>query len=107
VAGAARAQVLGLAGPEAGLVAALGTGLAAVVTAVTVAAVRRGRAGAAPVVRVTVPWTPLAAIALACLVAAVLGSVLTAAAARRDPGQTLTAAAGGQPGRRPGRTGAG
>jgi hypothetical protein len=91
VAGATRAQVPRLAGPEAGLVAALGTGLAAVVTAVTVAAVRHGPAGMAPVARVTVPWAPLAAIALVCLVVAVLGSVLTAAAALRDPGQTLAA----------------
>jgi hypothetical protein len=97
VARATRAQALRLAGPEAVLAAALGTGLAAVLTAVTVAAVRRGLAGVAPVARVTVPWTPLAAIALACLVVAVLGSVLTAAAAQRDPGQTLAAAAGGQP----------
>jgi putative ABC transport system permease protein len=95
LAGATRARVLRLAGPEAGLVAALGTGLAAVVTAVTVAAVRSGLGGVAPVARVTVPWTPLAAIALVCLVAAVLGSVLTAAAALRDPGQSLAAAAAG------------
>ena len=37
----------------------------------------------------TVPWTPLAAIGLVCLVGAVLGSVLTTAAALRDPGQPL------------------
>jgi hypothetical protein len=40
-----------------------------------------------------VPWTPLAVIGLVCLVVAVLGSVLTAAAALRDPGRTLAAAA--------------
>ena len=85
---------LRLAGTEAALVAALGTGLAAVVTAVTVAAVRRGLVGVAPASGATVPWTPLAAIGLVCLVVAVLGSVLTAAAALRDPGQTLAAAAG-------------
>jgi hypothetical protein len=94
LAGATRTQVLRLAGTEAALVAALGTGLAAVVTAVTVAAVRRGLAGVAPASGATVPWTPLAAIGLVCLVVAVLGSVLTAAAALRDPGQTLAAAAG-------------
>jgi hypothetical protein len=90
LAGATRAQVLRLVGTEAGLAAALGAGLAAVVTAVTVAAVRRGVAGVAPSAG-AVPWVPLAAIGLVCLVVAVLGSVLTAAAALRDPGQTLTA----------------
>jgi hypothetical protein len=75
--------------------AALGTGLAAVVTAVTLAAVRRGLVGVAPAVRMVVPWTPLAALALVCLVVAVLGSVLTAAAAPRFPGKTLAAAAAG------------
>jgi hypothetical protein len=66
-----------------------------VVTAVTVGAVRRGLAGVAPAVRVTVPRSPLAAIALMCLVAAVLGSVLTASspAAQRGPGTALGAAA--------------
>jgi hypothetical protein len=92
-AGATRAQVLRLAGTEAALVAALGTGLAAVVTAVTVAAVRRGLAGVAPPSGAAVPWTPVAAIGLVCLVVAVLGTVLTAAAALRNPGRTLAAAA--------------
>jgi len=94
LAGATRAQVLRLAGTEAALVAALGTGLAAVVTAVTVAAVRRRPAGVAAPSGAAVPWVPLAAIGLVCLVVAVLGSVLAAAAALRDPGQTLAAAAG-------------
>ena len=89
LAGATRAQVLRLAGPKAALVAALGTGLAAVVTAVTVAAVRGGLSGVARPSGAAVPWAPLAAIGLVCLVVAVLGSVLTAAAALRDPGQTL------------------
>jgi hypothetical protein len=92
LAGATRAQVLRLACAEAALVAALGTGLAAVVTAVTVAAVRRGPVGVAPPSGAAVPWVPLAAIGLVCLVVAVLGSVLAAAAAQRDPGQTLIAA---------------
>ena len=83
--------MLRLAGTKAALVAALGTGLAAVVTAVTVAAVRRGPA-VAPPSGAAVPWVPLAAIGLVCLVVAVLGSVLAAAAALRDPGQTLAAA---------------
>jgi putative ABC transport system permease protein len=95
LAGATRGQVLRLAGTEAALVAALGTGLGAVVTAVTVAAVRRGLAGVAPVARVAIPWPPLLAIALACLVAAMLGSVATVAAALRDPGQDLATAAAG------------
>jgi hypothetical protein len=94
LAGVTRARVLRLAGTEAALVAALGTGLAAVVTAVTVAAARRGPAGVAPPSGAAVPWVPLAAIGLVCLVVAVLGSVLAARAALRDPGQTLTAAAG-------------
>ena len=94
LAGATRAQVLRLAGTEAALVAALGTGLAAVVTAVTVAAVRRGLAGVAPPSGAAVPWVPLATIGLVCLVVAVLGSVLAASAAARDPGQTLAASAG-------------
>lgn len=87
LAGATRGQVLRLAGAEAVLVTALGTGLAAVVTAVTLAAVRRGLVGVAPAVRMVVPWTPLAALALVCLVVALLGSVLTAAAALRAPGR--------------------
>jgi putative ABC transport system permease protein len=95
LAGATRGQVLRLAGREAALVAALGTGLGAVVTAVTLAAVRRGLAGVAPAVRVAIPWPPLLAIALACLVAAMLGSVATVAAALRDPGQDLATAAAG------------
>jgi putative ABC transport system ATP-binding protein len=95
LAGATRGQVLRLAGTEAALVAALGTGLGAVVTAVTLAAVRRGLAGVAPAARVAIPWPPLLAIALACLVAAMLGSVATVAAALRDPGQDLATAAAG------------
>ena len=93
LAGATRAQVLRLAGSEAALIAALGTGLAAVVTAVTVAAVRRGPDGVAPHSAAAVPWVPLAAIGLVCLVVAVLGSVLAAGAALRDPGQSLAAGA--------------
>ena len=95
LAGATRGQVLRLAGTEAALVAALGIGLGAVVTAVTVTAVRRGLAGVAPVARVAIPWPPLLAIALACLVAAMLGSVATVAAALRDPGQDLATAVAG------------
>ena len=49
----------------------------------------------APVARVAIPWPPLLAIALACLVAAMLGSVATVAAALRDPGQDLATAAAG------------
>jgi hypothetical protein len=66
-----------------------------VVTAVTVAAVRRGLASVAPAARVTIPWPPLLAIALVCLVAAMLGSVATVAAGLRDPGQDLATAAAG------------
>jgi putative ABC transport system permease protein len=80
LAGATRSQVLRLVASEAFLVTAPGTGLAAVVTAVTLAAVRLGLVSVAPVVRVAVPWTPLVGIALVCLLVAVLGSVLTAAA---------------------------
>jgi putative ABC transport system permease protein len=95
LADATRGQVLRLASTEVAGVAALGTGLAAVVTAVTLMAVYRGLGGVAPAVRVVVPWTPLAALALVCLVVAVLGSVLTAAAALRAAGKTLAAAAAG------------
>jgi hypothetical protein len=93
LAGATRARVLRLAGTEAALIAALGAGLAAVVTAVTVAAVRRTPDGVAPPSGAAVPWVPLAAIGLVCLVVAVLGSVLAAGAALRDPGQALAAGA--------------
>ena len=85
LAGSPRSEVLRLAASEAFLVTALGAGLAAVVTAVTLAAVRLGLVSVAPVVRVSVPWTPRVDIALVCLLVAVLGSVLTAAAALRDP----------------------
>ncbi len=96
----ARARVASLAGSFVAL--ALGVVLLAAMAltlAATVGTHARptwfARAGVAPAARVAIPGPPLLAIALACLVAAMLGSVATVAAALRDPGQDLAAVAAG------------
>jgi putative ABC transport system permease protein len=83
--GAAPGQVLRMIGVEALLVSGIGTLLAAAVTAVTVVGLRHGLAPLAPSVRVVVPWLPLGGIALACLVVALLASVIPASLALRRP----------------------
>jgi putative ABC transport system permease protein len=84
--GAAPGQVLRMIGVEALLVSGIGTLFAAGVTAVTVVGLRHGLAPLAPSVRVVVPWLPLAGIALACLVVALLASLIPASLAlRRAP----------------------
>jgi putative ABC transport system permease protein len=83
--GAAPGQVLRMIGVEALLVSGIGTLLAAGVTAVTVIGLRHGLAPLAPSVRVVVPWLPLGGIALACLVVALLASVIPASLALRRP----------------------
>jgi putative ABC transport system permease protein len=90
--GATPGQVLRLIGLEACLVSVIGTLLAAAVTAATVTGLRHGLLGLAPSVRVVIPWLPLAGIALACLVIAVLGSLIPAALALRRPPAELAAA---------------
>lgn len=77
--GATPSQVLRMIGVEAVLVTYIGVLLAAVVTAVTVAGMRNGLAGLAPSVPIVVPWPTLGGIALACLVTAVLASLIPAA----------------------------
>jgi putative ABC transport system permease protein len=86
--GATPGQVLRMIGVEACLVTAIGTLLAAAVTAVTVTGLRHSLLGLAPSVRVVVPWPPLAGIAVACLAIAVLASLIPAAVAlRRRPAE--------------------
>jgi len=84
--GAAPGQVLRMIGVEALLVSGIGTLFAAGVTAVTVIGLRHGLAPLAPSVRVVVPWLPLGGIALACLLIALLASLIPASLAlRRAP----------------------
>lgn len=83
--GAAPGQVLRMIGVEALLVSGIGTLFAAAVTAVTVLGLRHGLAPLAPSVRVVVPWLPLGGIALACLVVALLASLIPASLALRRP----------------------
>src|SRR5215472_7533238 len=83
--GAAPGQVLRMIGVEALLVSGIGTLFAAAVTAVTVIGLRHGLAPLAPSVRVVVPWLPLGGIALACLVVALLASLIPASLALRRP----------------------
>ncbi|MBL7523445.1 ABC transporter permease [Frankia sp. CNm7] len=88
LAGATRRQVLAVVGVEAVLVTCVGVLLAVAVTAVTALGARHGLADVAPSVPLAVPWAPLAAIVLACLVTAVLASVLPAALLlRRRPAE--------------------
>jgi putative ABC transport system permease protein len=88
LAGATRWQVLKVVGAEAVLVTGIGVILAATVTAVTVAGARYGLADLAPSVPLAVPWRPLGGIVLACLVTAVLASVIPAALLlRRRPAE--------------------
>jgi putative ABC transport system permease protein len=83
--GAARGQVLRMIGVEALVVSGIGLLFAAGVTAVTVIGLRHGLAAFAPAVRVVVPWLPLGGIALACLVVALLASLIPASIALRRP----------------------
>ena len=83
--GAAPGQVLRMIGVEALLVSGIGTLFAAGVTAVTIIGLRHGLAPLAPSVRLVVPWLPLAGIALACLVIALLASLIPASLALRRP----------------------
>ena len=83
--GAAPGQVLRMIGVEALLVSGIGTLFAAGVTAITVIGLRHGLAPFAPSVRVVVSWLPLGGIALACLVIALLASLIPASLALRRP----------------------
>jgi putative ABC transport system permease protein len=83
--GAAPGQVLRMIGVEALLVSGIGTLFAAGVTAVTVIGLQQGLAPLAPSVRLVVPWLPLGGIALACLVIALLASLIPAFLALRRP----------------------
>jgi putative ABC transport system permease protein len=81
-------QALRMIGLEAVLVTGVGAILATAVTVVTVLAVREGLVGAAPAVRLAVPWPELGAIVLACLLTAVFASVVPAALLlRRRPAE--------------------
>jgi putative ABC transport system permease protein len=84
--GATPGQALRMIGVEALLVTGVGVGLAVVVTGVTVAGMRSGLTGLAPRVPLVIPWQPVGAIAGACLVVAVLASLIPAALVlRRRP----------------------
>ncbi len=84
--GATPGQALRMIGVEALLVTGVGVGLAAAVTAVTVAGMRSGLAGLAPRIPLVIPWQQVGAIAGACLVVAVLASLIPAALVlRRRP----------------------
>ncbi len=89
---ATRGQVLRAIGLEACLVAGTGITLAAAVTALVVGAVRPGLAHLAPSVRVIIPWLPIGGIALACLMIALLASVLPAAVVLRGRPAVLAGA---------------
>jgi putative ABC transport system permease protein len=78
-------QVLRMIGVEALLVSGIGTLFAAGVTAVTVIGLPHGLAPLAPSVRLVVPWLPLGGIALACLVIALLASLIPSSLALRRP----------------------
>jgi len=90
--GALPRQVLRTIGVEALLVSGIGILFAAAVTAVTVIGLRHGLAPFAPSVRLVVPWLPLTGIALACLVTALLASLIPAALALRRPPLELAGA---------------
>ena len=90
--GALPRQVLRTIGVEALLVSGIGILFAAAVTAVTVVGLRHGLAPFAPSVRLVVPWLPLTGIALACLVTALLASLIPAALALRRPPLALAGA---------------
>lgn len=77
--GATPAQVLRMISVEAVLVAGTGLLLAAGVTAIMVVGMRHALAAAVPVVRVVIPAVPLVGIALACLLIALLASLVPAA----------------------------
>jgi putative ABC transport system permease protein len=90
--GAAPGQVLRMIGVEALLVSGIGILFAAGVTAITVIGLRHGLAPFAPAVRLVIPWLPLTGIAGACLVIALLASLIPAAVALRRPALELAGA---------------
>jgi putative ABC transport system permease protein len=91
--GAANGQVLRMIGVEAVLVAGIGIILAAAVTAVTVIGARTGLHGGAPAVHVVIPWLPIGGIALACLLIALIASLIPAALLLRRQQAGLAGAA--------------
>jgi putative ABC transport system permease protein len=90
--GATPRQVLQMIGVEACLVTGIGTLLGVAVAAATLAGLRSGLAGLSPVVQLVIPWLPLAAIALACLVIAELAGLAGAALALRSRPAALAGA---------------
>jgi hypothetical protein len=90
--GATPSQVLRVIGVEAFLVSGIGILFAAAVTTITLAGLRRGLSAVAPAVRLDIPWQPITAIALACLLTALLASLIPAAIALRRPPLELAGA---------------
>jgi putative ABC transport system permease protein len=90
--GATPAQVLAMIGTEACLTAAAAALLAAGIIAATVAGVRAGLAGLAPAVRLVIPWPLITGVTSACLVTALLASLIPAAfGLRRRPAELAPA----------------
>lgn len=84
--GATYGQVLRIIGAEACLVTGIGVAMAAAVTAVTMATLRHMLSGLAPSVDLVIPWRTAGGIALACLLVALLASLIPAALTlRRRP----------------------
>ena len=81
--GATGRQVLRMLATEACLVTGAGVAVSAAVTTVTVASVAGGLAWAAPSVPAVVPWLQIGGIAAACLVIALLATLIPAAIALR------------------------
>jgi putative ABC transport system permease protein len=77
--GATTGQVIRMVAVEAVVVTCIGVLLATAVTGVTVAGLYRAIAEAAPTAGVVIPWQTVGGISLACLVTAVLASVVPAA----------------------------
>lgn len=85
LAGARPGQVLRMIGVESFMVSAIGTLFAVCVTVATLLGLRHGLAPFAPSVRLVIPWRPTGEIALACMLTALLASLVPAALALRRP----------------------
>ncbi|TDD32969.1 ABC transporter permease [Actinomadura sp. KC06] len=81
--GATRRQVLGVVAAESLLVVGVGAVLALLVSALSMGGVVAGLLGLSGRLTVVVPWSPVGGIVAACVVIALLASVLPARAAMR------------------------
>ena len=83
LAGATTGQVLRAIAMEACLVTGIAALLAAALTAVTLAGLRAGLSRLSPVTPLVIPWRPVTTLAVACLIIAVLASMIPAAVTLR------------------------